>query len=156
MPVQKLQDFLDGQGVRYLTIRHSPAYTAQEIAALAHVPGREMAKTVMIHHRGRMAMAVLPASRRIDVEHLREALGAEDVRLAEEHEFRELFPGCETGAMPPIGNLYGLEVFVDRSLTEDEQIAFNAGTHHELVQMAYADYERLVRPKVFDFATQPA
>lgn len=156
MPVQELSDFLDQQGVRYVTIRHSPAYTAQEIAALAHVPGREMAKTVMVHVDGRMAMAVLPASRRVDLEHLREVVGAADVRLAEEHEFRELFPGCEPGAMPPFGNLYGLEVFVDAHLTEDEQIAFNAGTHHELLQMAYADYERLVRPKVLDFATQPA
>ncbi len=155
MPVQELSDFLDREGVRYVTIRHSPAYTAQEIAALAHIPGREMAKTVMIHVDGRMAMAVLPASRRVDLEHLREVIGAGDVRLAEEHEFRELFPGCEAGAMPPFGNLYGLDVYVDRTLTEDEQIAFNAGTHHELVQMAYPDYERLVRPKVLDFATQP-
>jgi Ala-tRNA(Pro) deacylase len=151
MPVKKLKDFLDERDVKYVVIRHSPAFTAQEIAASAHIPGKELAKTVMVKMDGQMAMAVLPASYKIDLEHLRTASGADSVKLATEQEFKDMFPGCELGAMPPFGNLYGMEVFVAETLTEDEEIAFNAGSHTELIRLAYRDFAELVQPKVLAF-----
>ncbi|MCH5373648.1 MAG: YbaK/EbsC family protein [Planctomycetes bacterium] len=148
MPVQRLKEFLDSQRVKYVTIYHSPAFTAQEIAASAHVPGKELAKTVMVKVDGKMAMAVLPASSRVDMDLLKDVTGASSIELASEKEFKDMFPACEVGAMPPFGNLYDMDVYVSEVLTEDEEIAFNAGSHTELVRMAYADFERLVRPKV--------
>jgi Ala-tRNA(Pro) deacylase len=152
MPVKKLKEFLDSNHVKYVTISHSAAYTAQEIAASAHVPGRELAKTVIVKVDGKMAMAVLPASFKVDLQHLKEAAGAKSVELASEREFRDLFPGCETGGMPPFGNLYGMDVYVSGKLAEDAEIAFNAGSHTELVKLAYKDFDRLVKPKVIHFA----
>jgi len=154
MPARRLREFLDSQGVKYVVVSHSPAFTAQEIAASAHIPGREMAKTVMVKLDGKMAMAVLPASRTVDFERLGAAAGARSAELASESEFAELFPECEAGAMPPFGNLYGLPVYADSSLAEDAEIAFNAGSHKELVKLAYADFERLARPKVASFAAE--
>lgn len=153
MPVQKLKEFLDSQKVKYVTIYHSPAFTAQEIAASAHVPGKELAKTVMVKIDGRMAMVVLPASFRIDMQMLRQATGAANVELAGEKEFKDMFPACEVGAMPPFGNLYGMDVYVSETLSKDEEIAFNAGSHTELVRLAYADFARLVNPTVVQLAT---
>ena len=152
MPLKKLKDFLDNQGVKYTVISHSSAFTAQEIAASAHVPGKDMAKTVMVKIDGDMAMAVLPASHGIDFDQLRQAAWAESAELATEEEFRDLFPECELGAMPPFGNLYGMKVFVEQSLSEDDEIAFNAGSHKELVKLSYDDFERLVEPKVARFS----
>jgi len=152
MPIQRLKEFLDAENVKYVSISHSPAYTAQEIAASAHVPGKELAKTVMVKLDGRMAMAVLPASRKVDFAKLGQAAGAGEVELAGERDFRDMFPGCEVGAMPPFGNLYNLDVYVSEELAEDEEIAFNAGSHTELVKLAYRDFERLVEPKVAQIA----
>jgi Ala-tRNA(Pro) deacylase len=152
MPTNKLREFLDGQRVKYVTVSHSPAYTAQEIAASAHVRGKDMAKTVMVTLDGRMAMAVLPASRKVGFDLLREASGTENVQLASERAFSDMFPGCEVGAMPPFGNLYGMDVYVSRLLAEDTEIAFNAGSHTELVRMAYEDFVRLVNPKIVRLA----
>ena len=151
MPVQKLRQFLDAERVKYACISHSPAYTASEIAQSAHIPGRELAKVVMVTLDGRMAMAVLPANRKVDLNLLREAAGADEAKLATEEEFRLRFPDCETGAMPPFGNLYGMEVFISEQLAEDDHIAFNAGTHTEVMRLAYADFARLVKPKVARF-----
>jgi Ala-tRNA(Pro) deacylase len=148
MPARQLSEFLDSHDVKYVTIRHSPAYTAQEVAASAHVPGKDMAKTVIVDLDGKMAMAVLPASSRLNLDQLKEAASARRVALADERKFEGLFPDCEVGAMPPFGNLYGLDVFVADSLAEDEEIAFNAGSHTEVVRLAYQDFERLVQPKV--------
>jgi len=148
MPVQRLKDFLDDNGVKYTVISHSPAFTAQEIAESAHVPGKGLAKTVMVKIDGRMAMAVLPATCRVDLDLLREAAGAGSAQLAAEDEFKYRFPGCAVGAMPPFGNLFGMEVFVAEPLREADEIAFNAGTHSELIRLKYRDFERLVRPKV--------
>ncbi len=156
MPVRKLKEFLDGHGVKYVMISHSRAYTAQEIAASAHVPGKELAKTVMVQLDGAMAMAVLPASSQIDLRRLGEVTGAADVELATEGQFQGLFPDCELGAMPPFGNLYGMPVYVAEELAEDEEIAFNAGSHTELIRLRYEDFERLVEPKVVRFAAVPA
>ena len=152
---QKLREFLDSQQVKYGTINHATAFTAQEIAALSHVRGRELAKTVMVTIDGRMAMAVLPASQKVDLNLLKRAAGAEAVELASETEFKSLFPDCEAGAMPPFGNLYGMAVFVEMSLTEDEEIAFTAGTHSELIKLSYKDFERVVQPTVAGFSLKP-
>jgi Ala-tRNA(Pro) deacylase len=155
MPVQELKRFLDGKEVKYVSIRHSPAYTAQEIASSAHVSGRDLAKTVMIKAGGKMSMAVLPANRKIDFDRLEEILGM-PVDLAEEEEFKDRFPHCQVGAMPPFGNLYGMDVVVDDTLTDEAQIAFNAGSFSELIQLAYADFARLVEPRVASFCLPPA
>ena len=154
MPVQKLKSFLDENTVRYVSIKHSPAYTSQEIAQSAHIRGKEMAKTVMVKVGGKMAMAVLPASERVDLELLAQSLGAASVELATEQEFGKLFPDCELGAMPPFGNLYDLEVFVSPHLAEDAEIAFNAGSHTELIQLTYTDFERLVSPATVRLSTR--
>jgi Ala-tRNA(Pro) deacylase len=152
MLVKRLKDFLDRENVKYVSIYHSIAYTAQEIAASVHVKGKEMAKTVMVILDGKLAMTVLPASHQVDFEHLKRASGAQGVILATEKEFKDLFPDCDIGAMPPFGNLYGMDVFVSRVLTEDKEIAFNAGSHYELMRLAYKDFERLVNPKIADFS----
>jgi Ala-tRNA(Pro) deacylase len=152
MPIKKLKDFLDSKGIKYVTISHSTAYTANEIAASAHIPGKELAKTVMVKIDGKMTMAVLPASCKVDFDLLQEVTGASKVELASEQEFQGMFPGCEIGAMPPFGNLYEMEVLVDKSLCEDEEIAFNAGSHTELLRLSYKDFERLVKPKVVKFS----
>ncbi len=153
MPVKKLKDFLDKTKTKYVSIKHSPTYTAQEIAASAHIPGKELAKTVMVKLDGKLAMAVLPASFRVDLNRLKDAAGVGVVEIANEQDFKNLFPECELGAMPPFGNLYDMDVYVAQSLTEDEEIAFNAGSHTELIKLAYKDFEKLVAPKVVEFAS---
>ena len=142
----RLEQFLHERHAPYETIHHARALTAQETAASAHIRGRLLAKTVMVNIDGRLAMVVLPAARRVHFGRLREATGAHDAGLACESEFRDLFPDCEVGAMPPFGNLYGIEVYVDESLVSDADIAFNAGTHTEVVRMPYSEFERLVAP----------
>ena len=152
MPLQRLKEYLDREGVKYVSIIHSPAFTAQEVAASAHIPGKNIAKTVMVTIDGTMAMAVIPASYSVDFDMLQGALGAKNVKLAHEADFKDRFPDCELGAMPPFGNLYSMEVYVARSLAEDEDIAFNACSHHELIKIAYRDFERIVQPKVITFS----
>jgi len=152
MPLTKIKEFLDEHKIKYTIIKHSSAYTAQEIAASAHISGKELAKTVMIKFDGKMAMAVLPASYKISFDDLKEVLGVEKVRLAYEQEFMDKFPDCEVGAMPPFGNLYGMEVYVAESLTDDEEIAFNACSHTELIRMKYKDFEELAKPKRLKFS----
>jgi Ala-tRNA(Pro) deacylase len=154
MPIKKLQDFLDSNGVKYVCMKHSPAYTAQEIAAMAHIPGKELAKTVMVKVDGEMAMAVLPASYKVDFKQLKKAAKAKKVELASEKEFKDHFPECEVGAMPPFGNLYEMNVYVSESLAEDEQIAFNAGSHTELIRLSYKDFENLVKPTVLKYSVK--
>ncbi len=152
MPIEKLREFLDGNKVKYVTIRHSTAFTAQETAASAHIPGKELAKTVVLRIDGRMVIAVLPASHKLDIPLLKKAVGARDVEIAHEADFRDMFPGCDTGAMPPFGNLFGMEVLVDERLAESEEIAFNACSHSELVKLRYADYIELVKPRIASFS----
>ena len=152
MPVKKLKEFLDSERVKYVSISHSQAFTAQEIAASAHIPGKELAKTVMVRIDDQLAMAVLPASHQVDFGLLKEAIGAHKVELAGEREFKDMFPGCELGAMPPFGNLFGMDVYVAQALSDDDQIAFNAGSHTELIRLSYEDFERLVQPTVIRFA----
>lgn len=152
MPAKMLQEFLDKNNIKYVTIKHSVAYTAQEIAASAHIKGKELAKTVLVKIDGKMAMCVLPANYKINFDQLKEVFDGKNVRLANEVEFKDKFPECEVGAMPPFGNLYGLEVFAEETLAKDTEIAFNACSHTELVQMDYADFRNLVNPKLIKFA----
>ncbi len=154
MPVQKLKEYLDSNNIKYVTITHSSAFTAQEIAASAHIRGKEMAKTVIVKIDGKMTMAVIPASNKVDFDLLKEIMKAKSVRLAYENEFMDKFPDCDVGAMPPFGNLYGIDVYVSKSLTEQEEIAFNACNHSELIKMSYKDFERLVKPKLIEFSYQ--
>jgi Ala-tRNA(Pro) deacylase len=147
MPARKLKEFLDAQRVKYVSIQHSLAYTAQEVAASVHVSGRDFAKTVVVTIEGTPAMVVLPANRKVVLSDMRDMLETDKVRLAPEDEFRVLFPDCEPGAMPPFGNLYGMEVYIAPSLAAEPEIAFNAGTHTEVIKLSYRDFERLVKPK---------
>lgn len=154
MPIGKLREFLDANDVKYVTIKHSLAYTAPEVAASAHIPGKEVAKTVIVKIDGKMAMAVLPSSFHVDLGALKEAVGAKSVVLASEAEFKDLFPECQAGAMPPFGSLYGMELYVAESLQDDEEIAFNACSHTELIRMSYKDFESLAKPRVLRFSVK--
>jgi len=150
MPLCKLREFLDSRRIKYLVISHSPAYTAQAIAALTHLSGKKLAKTVIVKIDGLLAMAVVPASAHVDLDRVRALTGAQTVELASERELKNAFPDCETGAMPPFGNLYDMPVYADTSLAEHEEITFSAGTHRELMRMNWDDMVRLVNPMVDD------
>ncbi len=154
MPIQKLRQFLDENKVKYIVITHSKAYTSQGIAASAHISGNELAKTVMLKKDGELCMVVLPASKLVNLAAFAKQTKSGDVSLASERDFKDRFPDCEVGAMPPFGNLYGLRVYADTSLALDKEIAFNAGSHLELVKLAYSDFERLVKPTIVDFTTR--
>lgn len=153
MALSSLMEFLDRHNVRYVVVSHSPAYTAQGIAGLTHISGKELAKTVIVKLDGKLVMTVLPAMLKVDLVLLKRATRAKTVALAAEEDFQDRFPECETGAMPPFGNLYGIPVFADESLAKDKEIAFNAGSHRELIRMSWADFEKLVEPKVIRFGT---
>lgn len=150
MIATELKALLDQSGVAYETIAHTPAYTSPETAQRAHLPTGDLAKTVIVNVDGKLAMAVLPATRDLDLARLKEVAGAREAYLASEWEFSPMFPGCERGAMPPFGKLYGLQVLADAALATHPSLAFNAGSHEELVRMSYADFERLARPQVAD------
>ncbi|MBU0474144.1 MAG: YbaK/EbsC family protein [Bacteroidetes bacterium] len=152
MPSKTLKKYLDDNNIKYITINHSEAYTAQEIAASAHIKGDEFAKTVILKIDGKMVMAVLPASYKIDFKNLVHLGLGENIRLANEMEFKDKFPECEVGAMPPFGNLYNIEVYTAESLMRDKVIAFNSGTHKELIKMKTEDFVRLVEPEIFQFS----
>lgn len=148
MPVKKLKDYLDDNKVKYITISHSNAFTALEVAASAHVPGKQLAKTVMVKIDGKMTMVVLPSAYKVDFDLLKNATDAKQIELASEEEFTMLFPSCEIGAMPPFGNLYNMKVYVAETLTKSEEISFAAGLNSELIKLNYQDFEKLVQPIV--------
>lgn len=152
MPLTELTEFLESNETTFSVLNHPKAYTAQEVAARAHIPGEEMAKPVMANIDGEMVMLVVPSTHRVDFDRLKEVLGVKEAELATEKEFEDRFPDCELGAMPPFGNLFDMDTYVDQALTEDEEIAFNAGNHRELVQLQYQDYEDLVQPEVVPLA----
>jgi Ala-tRNA(Pro) deacylase len=154
MPAKVVKEFLDQNNIKYVSIKHSRAFTAQEIAASAHIHGKKIAKTVVLKVDGKIVFAVLPATYKVDFNLLKEALKTDNLRLANELEFKDKCPGCEVGAMPPMGNLFGIETYVAASLVEDEEIAFNAGTHTELFRLNYSDYEKLVKPKILRFSAK--
>ncbi len=148
---KRLKGFLDENNVKYTVISHNKAYTAQRIASSSHISGKELAKTVVLKIDGKFALAVLPASDKVSCSHFADTLDAKSVELASEEEFRGIFPDCETGAMPPFGNLYNLTTYVASDLVDEENIAFNAGNYIELIKMKYSDYENLVKPTVIHF-----
>ena len=150
--LKKLKDYFEKNQVAYEMGFHPEVFTAQEIAAAQHIPGKEMVKVVMVKADGKMLMLVLPASYQIDMKKLKKLLKAKKIGIAKEKQFEELFPDCEVGAMPPFGNLYSLEIWVDQVLTEDASIVFQAGNHIETVRIKYNDYASLVNPKVGDFS----
>lgn len=152
MPFRKMRQYLDSFGIKYVTVSHSMAFTASDTARSAHLDTQDLAKVVMVKIDDRMAMLVLPANRMVDLEKLAEFTAADTIRLANEREFNDLFSECEHGAMPPFGNLYAIPVYADESLDKEEQIAFNAGTHSELVKMSYRDWVRLVTPTLGHFS----
>src|SRR5690554_3751719 len=146
MSMERVRQYLDEQNIKYSILQHSPAYTAQEVAESVHVTGRHFAKCVMVKIDGRLAQVVLPASDQVDLKRMAQSVGATSVELAREDEFQESFPDCEVGAMPPFGNLFGMEVFVSPHLTAADRIAFNAGNHTDVMQLSYGDFQRLVDP----------
>jgi Ala-tRNA(Pro) deacylase len=154
MILKKLVEFLDTNHIKYVNVTHSTAFTAQDVAQSAHIPGKEMAKAVVVWMDGAMAMAVLPASSMIDFNKFKDVSGSKSVELASESEFKDRFPECEIGAMPPFGNLFNIRVIADASLSEDREISFNAGTHHEMIRLPYKDFEQLVKPTMGSFAVQ--
>lgn len=154
MSASRLAEFLEREQVKYTIIPHQSAYTAQDTARVSQVPARELAKTVVVKVDGKLIMAVVPAHLRVDLSLVQAAMGAREADLAAEREFECMFPGCEVGAMPPIGTLYGMDVLVDEGLTDNEEIAFNGGSHAVLVRIGYHDFERLVRPTVARFAVE--
>lgn len=151
---QRLEEYLREKGVAYTFQHHPLAYTARGVAASEHVPANEMAKPVIVMADGRQVMIVVPATHELQMNELARAIGAYDARLADEREFGPTFPDCEIGAMPPFGNLYGLAVYVDESLSDDETILFQAGTHTDTMRINYADFVRLVNPKVAEVAVR--
>ncbi|MDA3810056.1 MAG: hypothetical protein PF518_06935 [Spirochaetaceae bacterium] len=153
MPTKILMDYLDQNDIRYVVINHSAAYTASEIAASAHIKGQELAKTVILKIDGHMTQIVLPAKYKVNFDLVKKHTGAKHIDLAGENEFTELFPDCLTGAMPPFGNLYGMKTFLDKTLTYDKEIAFNAGNHSQLVRLSLNDYLNIVKPDIAHFAT---
>lgn len=148
MPKLLLKEYLDKNHVNYSTIQHTPAYTAPEVAANSHIPGKYLAKVVIVKIDGKFAMVVEPAHQKVNLKSLKELTGASKIELASEYEFKDKFPDCEVGAMPPFGNLYDMDVWVAESLTKDDEIAFNACNHAELFKMSYKDFEKLVHPKI--------
>ena len=155
MPAKRITQYLKKEKIKYKTLKFKPAYTAQEIAASAHIPGRQLAKTVMVELDGEMAMAVLSAAYQIDFKELKKALGVKKTKLSTEKDFEDYLPDCELGSTPPFGNLYDMKVIVDKKLTAEETIAFCSGTPNELIQLAYQDLEKLVQPEVLEFSVLP-
>ncbi len=147
----KIKDYLEKSNVAFDSIIHPVAFSAQNTAATAHIKGKDFAKTVIIKLDGNLAMAVVPASKKIDFEELKQVLPVKKIELATELEFRSKFPDCEIGAMPPLGNLYGMEVFVSDELLENSEIAFNAGTHTEVLKMSMEEFKKIVEPKIMHF-----
>lgn len=146
MPARKLKEFLDSNHVTYDTINHPTAYTASRVSEATHIAGKKLAKTVIVHVGDHLSMVVLPSNKNVDFNSLKDLLHEDDVRLATEQEFANAFPDCELGAMPPFGNLYGMDVFVSHDLTLDEEIAFCAGTHSQVIKLPYKVYDELVHP----------
>jgi Ala-tRNA(Pro) deacylase len=155
MPMRRLRQFLDGHGVRYVTLTHSPAYTAQQVAEATHVPGKQLAKTVLVKLDGRLGMAVVAAPEKVSLRALAKLAGVNEAELANERELARAFPGAEVGAVPPFGSLWELPVYLSSTLSESETIAFIAGTHTEVIALAFKDYRALVEPTIGDI-TEPS
>jgi len=155
MATRRTIEFLNGEKAKFAVIHHSPAYTAQKIAASAHVPGRSMAKTIVVKIDGRLAMAVLPANREVDMGLLRYEIGAGTVSLADPSAFSGRFEGCQMGMMPPLGVLFGMDTYVDKLLAKEGDIAFNAGSHTDVIIMGFNDYRRIAHPRLVNLSMEP-
>ena len=149
--LENVKAMLDKEGVKYEHLTHDPTFTAQETAAATHISGKELAKVVIIKADDELVMAVTPASKLVDLDAFKKTVGAKKVSLAKEEEFAGEFPECEAGAMSPLGPLYGLKVYEDQSLAEDEEIAFNAGTHKDVIRMPHKEFARLANQELGDF-----
>ncbi|HEY1338686.1 MAG TPA: YbaK/EbsC family protein [Bryobacteraceae bacterium] len=157
MPLsERLRSFLDSRQADYTVTTHQKAFTAREVAAAEHLPAREVAKTVVIFGDGEYHLVVIPANKLVDFQEVRPTLGLSQVRMASEDELEKLFPDSELGAMPPMGPIYGLAVYLDSSLAGEDTIAFNAGTHREVIHMRTAEFRRLVQPQVVSLVREPA
>ncbi len=152
---EQLEQYLRDREIAYQIQHHPQAYTAQQIAECEHISGKKVAKSVVASADGKMILLVLPAAHRVDLDKVRALLGAKNVTLAHEEDFQNSFPGCEVGTMPPLGNLYKLPVYVEKSLSRQETIVFPIGTHTETMSLKYADLARLVQPTVAEFALTP-
>lgn len=155
MATRRIREFLDGNHTRYVVLTHSPAYTAQEVAASIHIPGRSLAKVVVLNADGRLVLAVVPATKDVNMTRMQELIGTLDVRLADEPEFANRFQGCKLGAMPPFGDLFGTDTYLDLSLSQSPFIAFNAGTHTDVIIMEFGEYRRLAKPNMARIAIEP-
>lgn len=144
--------YLDEAKVKYRAAAHKPAFSAQQVAAAEHEPGRFVAKPVIVKADGKFMMCVLAACYKIDLRALKEQLGAKSVELAEEEEVGQLFGDCELGAEPPFGNLYDLPTLMDKALEADDHILLQAGSHEKAMTISMADYKKLVKPKVVQFS----
>jgi len=151
MPCKRLKDYLERNNIQYSVINHPLSFSAQTTAHLSHISGKDVVKTVIVKIKGDLKMMVLPANQMVNLRFLKNLYGTEDVELARESEFAGMFPDCEIGAMPPFGSLYGIEELVSEDLTKDEEIAFNAGNHTELLKIRYRDYENLLNPRIINF-----
>ena len=149
---KRLEKLFREEGVKFSVSKHAEVYSAQRVAGLLHIPGQQLAKVVMVKADGELAMLVLPAPYRLDFAKAKKVLKAKNVQLAKEEEFANLFPDCEVGAMPPFGNLYNIALYVDRALTTQPAIAFPAGSHREIMRIAYTDFERIAQPTVVDLS----
>jgi Ala-tRNA(Pro) deacylase len=152
----QLQKFLDSHNAKYAVSSHHTAFTAREVAAVEHLPAREVAKVVVVFGDGNYHMIVIPANRLVDFQEVRQTLHLSQARLATEDELAKLFPDCELGAMPPIGALYGMPIYLDNSLLDEEMIAFNAGTHRDVVHMRTSDFRELTKPTTVSLAREAA
>ena len=155
MPARKLIQFLEDNQTPYTTIHHSPTHTATDAAHSAHLKAAQLAKTVVLNADNRLLMMVLPANLRVDLPSLKSAVGAAKLELPSEQEFTALFPSCEPGALPPFGNLYGMDVYCAEQLADEDQLIFSAGSHSELILMKFHDYRRLVNPTLIASGTVP-
>jgi len=155
MTTTNLVQYLNQSGIPFELVTHLPAFSAHDVASATHVTDKELAKTIIIHADEGNWMAVLPANYRLNDRLIKRALGVKHVHFLQEEELTKLFPDCEVGAMPPIGNLYSMPVVVDKTMTQDDQIVFNAGTHTESVKMKFGDFENLVHPRVAQIAEPP-
>lgn len=155
MATRRIREYLDGNHVRYVVISHSPAYTASQVAESSHIRGKSLAKVVVVVVDGRLALAVVPSTKDVDMTRLQEEAGTSNVRLADETEFAHRFEGCNVGTVPPFGNLFGMDTFLDRSLMEPAHIAFSAGTHTDVIVMDTDDYFPLAKPILVDVSAEP-
>lgn len=153
MSAEMVRKYLMEHGVSYETHTHPKAFTTSEVAEAEHLPGKAIAKTVMLMADDRLVMAVIPGDHMIDLDKAENALHAKRVRLAEENEFVPSFPDCEPGAEPPFGAIYEVPTLVDEGL-DGPNITFNAGTHTETITVALGDYLELTTPKRSDLVAR--